>query len=233
MRVRGDQYREAMRVVVETFGSDSRAFVFMGSCVLGLYSRPSGGPFRQTIDADVVSTVTPWVIQEKRLADLCSREVLVPDEKIACRYHIQGANIAVDVLSPEGKNVGNVTEWLRRAVARAEIFHLSHDTELRAVTPIYFLGLKLEAWRDRGEDARSDKDAEDIVAVATEVPDLAEQVSREGAQDDLRDLWRAALAEQALTIDDLAELVSWHLHPDDAAEEERVLASLIRIARGA
>lgn len=232
MGMRGDQYRDAMRTVMKTFGSGADDFVFIGSCVLGLYMRPAGAPFRPTLDADVVSTVTPWVIQEKRLADLCSRGILEPDERIACRYHIRGMTVAVDVLSPEGKNVGSITEWLLRAVARAETFALDGDTRMRAVTPPYFLALKLEAWRDRGQDAQTDKDAEDIVALATEVSDLAVQVSRENLGPGIRDLWSAALARHDLAIEDIPELVSWHLHPVDAAEEERVVESLLRCARG-
>ena len=231
--MRGQQYRSAIRSVVATFGDGAQDFIFLGSCVLGLYRRPSGGTFRQTIDADVVSTVTPWSKQQKRLADMCTRGVLDPDERITCRYHIRGENIAVDVLSPEGKNVGNITPWFLRSIAHPETFALEDGVRVRAVAPPYFLALKLEAWADRGEDPMTDKDAEDIVAVATEVLDLAESVHRQGIREGIRDLWEDALENHDLNIGDIPEIVRCHHHPIDAAEEDRVVETLTRCARGA
>jgi len=233
MGVRGQQYRDAMRAVVAVFGSSAENFVFVGSCVLGLYMRPSGAPFRPTIDADVISTVAPWTVQEKQLADLCERGILVPDEKLLCRYHIQGKGVAVDVLSPEGRNVGGITEWFLKAAAHAKTFTLDDEVRVRAVAPPYFLATKLEAWCDRGEDVRSDKDAEDIVALATEVLNLADLVQHEGIAAGISALWHSALDARGLTLDHMPDLVSWHLHPIDAAEGDRVVASLLRCARGA
>lgn len=231
--MRAEPYRESLRAVRTLFGDQAKDLVFLGSCVLGLYSRPSGGAFRSTIDADAASTVMPWSTQEKRLADMCSSGLLLPDPEIACRYHLVGKNIAVDVLSPEGKNVGNVTDWFRRAIARASDFDLGGGAMIRAVTPPYFLALKLEAWADRGRDPMTDKDAEDIVAVATEVLDLPEQIHAEGIAPGIAALWSAALMRHDLTTDDLSELVTYHLHPNDAAEEDRVLTSLRCSANGA
>lgn len=231
--MRARQYRDAISSVLSAFGAGAQDFVFLGSCVLGLYRRPTGGTFRQTIDADVASTVKPWSIQQKRLADLCSLGVLEPDERITCRYHIRGQNIAVDVLSPEGKNVGGISAWFLRAVAHPETFILDDRARVRAVSPPYFLGLKLEAWADRGEDPLTDKDAEDIVAVATEVHDLSDRVRREGICDGIRELWANALTRHDLDVEDIGELVRCHLHPVDAAEEDRVVETLVRCARGA
>jgi len=39
MSVRGRALRDAIRAVIDTFGADSDAFVFVGACVLGLYAR--------------------------------------------------------------------------------------------------------------------------------------------------------------------------------------------------
>lgn len=233
MALRGEHYRDAIRAVLQAFGSDSSDFVFLGSCVLSLYMRPQGGPFRPTIDADVVSTVRPWTVQQQRLSRLCERSILIPDEKLLCRYHLPGQNIAVDVLSPEGMNVGGITEWFLRAISRAGSYSLGDGVFIRAVTPPFFMALKLEAWADRGEDVRSDKDAEDVVAVGTEVRDLVAMVREAGIDAGIAELWQRALHKHQLTVDDLRDLVSYHLHPVDAAEEDRVVETLVRCARGA
>src|SRR5262245_10468627 len=44
--------------------------------------------------------------------------------------------IAVDVLSPDGMNVGNVTRWLLMAASRASRYSLSAELHVRAVTPL-------------------------------------------------------------------------------------------------
>src|SRR5271154_6659114 len=43
----GEPQREAIRVVLDTFGQDARSFVFL-SCVLGLYARSAGAVFERT-----------------------------------------------------------------------------------------------------------------------------------------------------------------------------------------
>jgi hypothetical protein len=68
--MRGDAQRASIRVVVDTFGDDARHLVLVGGCVLGLYAREQGAPLRVTTDVDCISTRSPWVLQEKLLADL-------------------------------------------------------------------------------------------------------------------------------------------------------------------
>jgi hypothetical protein len=117
--VRGDEQRAAIRAVLDAFGHDSRHFVFVGGCVLGLYARPGGAPLRATNDVDCISTLSPWVLQEKLLGDLCTRGALCPDPGVQCRYRTRGTQVDVDVLSPEGFNVGGVNPWFERAARHA------------------------------------------------------------------------------------------------------------------
>ena len=62
---------------------------------------------------------------------------------------------------------------------------------------------------------------------------LFDMIREEGLTDGLAALWGPALAKNHLEIDELRDLVSYHLHPIDAAEEDRVVETLIRCARGA
>jgi predicted nucleotidyltransferase len=231
--LRGDAHRAAIRAVVDAFGDDARYFVFVGGCALGLYARPDGAPLRATKDVDCVSTRSPWVLQEKALADLCSRGVLKPDADLQCRYRIHGTEIDVDVLSPDGFNVGGVNPWFERACLTAKPYDAGDGRTVVAVTPPHFLATKLVAFVDRGPDAQSSKDAEDIVTLAVEVADLVEQVDAAGLRDAIAGLWARAFERYALTTEDLAELIEAHMDRRERDHLERVVAMLRALAQTA
>lgn len=232
MSLRGEAHRRAIRTVLTVFGEDAAHLVFVGGCVIGLYARPTGPALRVTKDVDCISLLSPWVRQESVLAEMCSRGVLSPDTELACRYHLVGTDVTVDVLSPEGFNVGGVNPWFARAATRAGRYDAGEGRAVKAVTPPYFLATKLVAFADRADDAQSSTDAEDIVSLAVEVPDLVTQVEAESLVGDVATLWRRALTRFRLTTRDLRDLTAWHLAPGDAEHEERVAAALEKLAGG-
>ena len=232
MSMRNAAHLRAIEAVVDAFGAHSEHFVFVGGCVLGLYARPSGGPLQMTEDVDCISALVPWSLQAKILADLCQAGVLVPDEALMCRYRIPGAAVVVDVLSPEGFNVGGVNPWFARAVERAGQYAIGGSRRVRAVTPPYFLATKLVAFESRGPDAQSSKDAEDIVALAVEVSTLLDDVRAEAMSDDVARLWQRALGKYGLSAADIPDLVAWHLHRQDRAQEARVVQVITALVGG-
>ncbi len=221
--MRNAAHVQAIQAVLTAFGKHAEHFVFVGGCVLGLYARTEGGPLRVTDDVDCISALVPWILQQKILATLCEAGVLVPDEALSCRYRISGAAVVVDVLSPEGVNVGGVNPWFGRAVERAGQYSIGEGRVIRAVTPPYFLATKLVAFEDRGPDPMSSKDAEDIIALAVEVPTLLDEVRAEQMIDDIARLWQRVLGKYGLSTSDIPDLVAWHLHRKDHAQEARVV----------
>jgi predicted nucleotidyltransferase len=237
--MRNAEHVRKIRAVVAAFGEHAEHFVFVGGCVLGLYARAEGAPLRMTEDVDCISSLSPWVRQEKILAELCQAGVIEPDESLQCRYRIgatvvvdEGATVVVDVLSPEGANVGGVNPWFARAAARAARYEIGEGEAVGAVTPPYFLVTKLVAFADRGPDAQLSKDAEDIVALAVEVPSLVEEVEAEGLRDDVAALWERVFDKYGLARSDLADLVDWHLDRQDGAHRDRVIDTLAHLAGG-
>jgi predicted nucleotidyltransferase len=230
MSVRGAEHVRAIRAVLAAFGEHADQLVFVGGCVLGLYARAEGPPLRMTEDVDCISSLSPWSRQAKILADLCYAGVIVPDEALMCRYRIAGAGVVVDVLSPDGFNVGGVNPWFARAAQRAGRYPIGEGGAVRAVTPPYFLATKLVAFEGRGPDAQSSKDAEDVVALAVEVPSLVDEVEAEGLREDVAGLWRRVLDKYRLARSDLPDLVAWHLDRRDAAHAARVVRALDHLA---
>jgi hypothetical protein len=230
--LRGEDQRAAIRAVLDAFGEDARGFVFIGGCALGLYARATGAPLRATKDVDCISTVSPWVLQEKRLADMCSRGLLRPDPDLQCRYRIQGTELDVDVLSPDGFNVGAVNPWFARAALAAITYDAGGGRMVKAITPPYFLATKLAAFQDRGPDAQSSKDAEDIVALAVEIEALVAQVDAAGIRGEVAALWRRALQKHGVAEEELPDLVDWHLDRRESAARDRVIDTVAALVRG-
>jgi predicted nucleotidyltransferase len=230
--MRGDQHRAAIRAVLEAFGDDARHFVFIGGCALGLYARSEGAPLRATKDVDCISTLSPWVLQDQVLGELCARGVLSPDVDLQCRYRIRGSEVVVDVLSPEGFNVGGASPWFARAAARAGTYSAGAGRNVAAITPPYFLATKLAAFEDRGPDAQSGKDAEDIVALHVEVADLVALVDAEGLRRDIHELWQRVCVKYGLRPADVPDLIDWHLDSRDREHRPRVVEALGAMLRG-
>jgi|HubBroStandDraft_1064217.scaffolds.fasta_scaffold198072_1 predicted nucleotidyltransferase len=232
MPLRGEEQRAAIRGVLDTFGEDAQVFVFIGGCTLGLYARRIGAPLRVTKDVDCISTLSPWVLQENKLGEMCSRGILTPDADLQCRYRIRDSGILVDVLSPEGFNVGGVNRWFARAAQRARRYDAGDGRSVLAVSPPYFLAMKLEAFKDRGPDAQSSKDAEDIVSLAVEIEDLIAQVDAEGLRPNIAELWASVLNEHGFASRDLADFVDWHLDRRESEHRDRVIDALAALVRG-
>lgn len=180
---------------------------------------------RATKDVDCLSTVTPWILQENVLARLCTEGRLKPDLEHRFRYAVTGTDVQIDVLSPEGMNVGGGTTWLKAAVDAARTYQIGSEL-VRAATPPHFLALKLAALRDRGPDMFSAVDAEDIVTLAIEVPDLVTQVLQSGVGADVASLWRAVFLKLGASPTDIPDIVDAHLHRDDASLRGQAIETL-------
>lgn len=232
--LRGEAHRAAIRAVLSVFGDDAAHFVFVGGCTLGLYAtaRPDGAPLRATKDVDCISTRQPWVLQEQTLARLCAAGHLSPDKELQCRYRICGTEYVVDVLSPDGANVGGVNAWFERAAARAGEYDLGNGVRVKAVTPPYFLATKLVAFEDRGPDVQSSVDCEDIVSLAAETADLVSLVDAERIRADIAALFEKVFDKYDFGVDDLSDVVDGHLDFREDVHRQRVVDTLRALAGG-
>jgi hypothetical protein len=206
--------------------------VFLGGCVPAFYARPTGAPIRATKDVDCMSTMTPWILQEEMLARLCAFGKLVPDFETQFRYQVPDTDLVIDVMSPDGFNIGGGTRSMREAAEHAARHVLPDGRTVRVVTPPYFVLLKLAAFLDRGPDLISAKDMEDLVFMAVEVDDLSDQVRRAGLSSAVEAQWREVFVRHSINVADLLDLVEYHLHPEDGGRRDRAVATLAALAKG-
>src|SRR3972149_6741394 len=106
--IKGDAYAAAIGEVMDAFGAHAKHLVFVGSVVLVLYPPGPGAslPLRPTKDVDCVSTLKPWILQQKIFEELIGRKVISPDMETSFRYRVRATGTMVDVLSPEGITLG-------------------------------------------------------------------------------------------------------------------------------
>jgi predicted nucleotidyltransferase len=165
------------------------------------------------------------------LARLCSEGILDPDPQQPQRYRVRQSGLVIDVISPDGMNVPG-DKWLRQAADNHRAYDLEEGMTVRAVTPAYFIVLKLAAFLDRASDPVSSKDMEDIVFVAAEVPGLAEEIEAASLTADVAELWRRAFSKHHLSIADLDDVVDAHLGAQERTRRGAVVDLLKRIALG-
>jgi hypothetical protein len=229
---RGQVHLASVAAVLDVFGPAGDHLVFLGGCVPAFYARPTGAPLRPTKDVDCMSTMSPWILQEQMLARFCAFGQLVPVADTQYRYQVPGTDLVIDVMSPEGVNIGGGTRWMSEAAERATSRTLPDGRIAHVVTPPYFVVLKLAAFMDRGADLVAAKDIEDLVCIAVEVDDLGDQVAAAGLGAAVSSLLKDAFSKHQVDATYVPDIVEYHLRPEDADRRDRVVAILHTLASG-
>jgi hypothetical protein len=168
-----------------------REVAFVGGCTVGLLVTDPvvREAVRYTEDVDVIVHVLgpgKWYQLEQELAEHGFHAS--PEDTIVCRKRLrdgQGNDLIVDFMPDDKAILGFSNRWYTDALLRAVDHTLPSGVTIRVVTPAYFLGTKLEAWRGRGNnDPLSSRDVEDILNVIDGRPTLIEEI--EQADPDLR-----------------------------------------------
>lgn len=181
--------QEAMlqRVAVALGPVFTRDVAFVGGCTVGLLVtdlvvRES---VRYTEDVDVIVHVLgpgKWYQLEQELAKHGFQTS--PEDTVVCRKRLrdgQGSDLIVDFMPDDKTILGFSNRWYTDALRHAVDHTLPQGATIRVVTPAYFLGTKLEAWRGRGSnDPLSSRDVEDILNVIDGRSTLLDEVSQAG-----------------------------------------------------
>jgi len=141
--------------------------VFVGGVALGLLiDDPASAPIRPTRDVDVIAeivTYTDYIAFSERLRAARFTEDSDGDP-IACRWH--HGDLILDVLPVDKAVLGYTNRWYRGALRNPLSMQLNNGKSIRVITPPYFLGTKMEAFRGRGNrDYLASRDIEDFIAV--------------------------------------------------------------------
>ncbi len=191
--------------------------VFVGGCATGLLiDDPGAAPVRATFDVDVIAEIgsyAEYTVFSQRLRALGFKDDASEGAPL-CRWKQGDLNLDVMPLDPAVLGFSN--RWYPAALRTAIQTQLQKEIVIRTITAPYFLGTKLEAFRNRGKnDYLASHDLEDFVTVVDGRSLLAAEV--ETASRDLR----AYVAETVNTLlgqPRFLDALPGYLLPDKASQ---------------
>jgi hypothetical protein len=216
-----DPNRELFEAVVRLLRPLLDELVFVGGCTTGLFitDRAAAG-IRPTKDVDAIVDVTSYAkyaALSERLRDLGLTEDKSEDAPL-CRWRHK--EFIIDVMPVEKEVLGFSNRWYPAAIDSAQTLSVA-DSQIKVVTPVYFVATKLEAFHGRGgKDVTLSHDLEDIVAVVDGREEIVGEIAR--ADTDVR---RYIASEFAVLLENLefVEALSGFLLPDAANQGRRAM----------
>ncbi|MHB8872606.1 MAG: hypothetical protein ACYC8T_02870 [Myxococcaceae bacterium] len=163
--------------MAEALGEHLPKAVFVGGAVAALYDDSPAADVRPTDDIDCVAEVNVAGYYAL-LTELKSRGFRESRAKGApvCRLTL-GADLAVDVMATDPAVLEFSNRWFADGIMTARLRHLPGGLTVRAITPLYFVATKLEAFKGRGAaDVRSSHDLEDVLVLLARRPALLEEI---------------------------------------------------------
>jgi predicted nucleotidyltransferase len=169
--------RAAITTVARALAEDRHRVVFVGGTVTALYDLESGD-VRPTLDVDGVVDVATLAEYYQFVERLRARgfQPCTDEGAPLCRLVCHG--IRVDIVATVETGIGPTNRWYRQAVADAAVYRVDDAVEVLAITPLYFVATKLEAFHSRGqEDFQASHDLEDVLTVLSGISRLRERIA--------------------------------------------------------
>lgn len=172
-------HQEMIELVARALGPEMmKTMAFVGGCTTGLlltdpYTREA---VRYTDDVDVIVSVVGYLQWHNLSEQLQAKGFRIAiNEPVNCRFRL-GA-LQVDFMPDDAQVLGFSNRWYRQALTSAQTQAVSSGTNIRLVTPPYFLATKLEAFKGRGNnDLLSSHDAEDLLNLIDGRAELATEL---------------------------------------------------------
>jgi len=192
--------------------------VFVGGATLGLHISDTGAaPPRATLDVDVIAEITnyvDYVAFSDCLRPLGFRE---DDREGAptCRW-LHG-DLILDVMPLNREVLGFANRWYRGALETSQSVTLPNGMSIQMISAPYFLGTKIEAFRNRGEhDFYESRDLEDFVAVIDGRGSLLDEIA--STPSELRSYLAEAVRE-LLSESRFMDALPGYLLPDEISQQ--------------
>jgi hypothetical protein len=152
--------------------------VFVGGSTLDLMVTDQGSaPIRSTYDVDVIvaADYADYSAFCDRLRDIGFDNDTRPGAPL-CRFLHD--DLMLDVMSTQKAALGFFNRWYEGAIQTATSASLPSGKVIRLITAPYFLGTKMEAFYDRGDnDYYMSHDLEDFIAVVDGREQLLEELA--------------------------------------------------------
>ena len=137
---------------------------------------------RPTNDVDAIVDVTSYA-KYSQLAERLRALGLAEDTSDGapiCRWLHQ--DLIVDVMPTDARILGFSNQWYLPAIRSSQTISIA-ESQVRLVTPVYFIASKLDAFHGRGkDDIVMSHDLEDIIAVVDGRRELIGEIQRATAE---------------------------------------------------
>lgn len=172
-----------------------RNAAFVGGCITGLLitDEVTKQQVRATDDVDLIVDVMNYAAYARLSEQLRKRGFKESvQDNIVCRWRL--GELIVDVMPTDEKILGFSNSWYKPALNSAVTYALKSGRLIRIVSPPYFLAMKIEAFKGRGNnDYLSSRDIEDIVTLVDGREELGGEVAAIG--DNLQTYIAASIRE--------------------------------------
>lgn len=208
-------------------------FVYIGGTVIPFHvpRLTQSHDYRETLDIDVIVQALKdyWDIPdfEEKLKGIGIHNSFDHSDP-KCRYILHDeilGDIKIDFLATTPEVLGFPCKWFPEAANNTQTFNLPSGAKIRVPKLRYIMGLKLEAFFDRGADEiYESKDLQDIILLLTD-PDNRDLLRQRVSEGEITDyLWTSfhKLAE----IKDLVDFIGHDFRADEKDVGDDILKYL-------
>jgi len=172
-----DVVLETLERVATSLGADLGLVVFVGGTVAALYDGELDIRPTEDVDCVVRASLPDYYALLARLKSRGFKECTEPGAPI-CRLRTDTGAL-LDVMPVDEGVLGFSNRWYAEAFQEAQTFALNEQIRVRALSPIYFVATKLDAFRSRGHgDYRTSHDLEDVLLLLGQHPTLIDEIER-------------------------------------------------------
>jgi len=176
----------AIAAIAAAFGDLKERVVFVGGTVPALYPIEEGVDIRPTTDVDCIVNVATTVEYYAFFHALRTRGFTECTDEGAPICRLLHDDLRVDVMPSADTAIGPTNRWYAEAMREAAEYDVVAGVRVRAITPLYFIATKLEAFRSRGDgDFIASHDLEDVLAVLAGLPTARGEITAGAASVEL------------------------------------------------
>jgi hypothetical protein len=167
-----------LELAARQLGKLTKEVVFLGGCTTALFiTDPLLFDVRPTTDVDCIIDVislSEYYAFEEALRKQGFKQSMNDD--VICRWHYD--ELILDVMPTDEKILGFTSCWYKDAIKNAMEDEIADGIFIRRLTAPYFLGIKIEAFKARGNnDFFMSHDFEDIITVINGRDELIDELS--------------------------------------------------------